>query len=138
MVRLFGKPETLNRIEHQMLRKNYDEPRVHFALVCAARGCPPLRSEAYTADRLNAQLDDQGRIFLAAPHKNSVDLEARVLNLSPIFKWFRKDFEKKYGSVIGFIKAYWPPEISAKMTGENYEIRYTSYDWSLNDTKSGG
>lgn len=138
VVRLFGKPETLNRIEHQMLRKNYDEPRVHFALVCAARGCPPLRSEAYTADKLNAQLDDQGRIFLADPHKNSADLDARVFNLSPIFKWFREDFEKKSGSVIRFIKAYWLPEISTKITGENYEIRYTSYDWSLNDNKFGG
>lgn len=138
VVSLFGKAGTLNAIEHQMLRKNYDEPRVHFALVCAARGCPPLRSEAYTVDKLNAQLDDQGRVFLSTPRKNFPDLEARVLNLSPIFKWFRRDFEKKSGSVIRFIRSYWPSEISAKITDENYEIRYTSYDWSLNDTKSGG
>jgi len=67
-----------------------------------------------------------------------VDLEARVLNLSSIFKWFRKDFEIKSGSVIQFIKTYWPPDGAGKITGEDYEIRYTSYDWSLNDLKRRG
>ena len=138
VVRLFGNTGTLNMIEHKMLRKNYDEPRVHFALVCAARGCPPLRNEAYTASRLSVQLDDQGRIFLSTPHKNSVDMQNGVLNLSPIFKWFREDFVKKSGSEFQFIKLYLPAAEAGAMTGNSYKIRYTFYDWSLNDIKSGG
>ncbi len=136
VVRLFGQPSTLNTIEHKILRKNYSEPRVHFALVCAARGCPPLRSEAYTADRLDAQLEDQGKIFLATPHKNSLNVKDHILNLSPIFKWFQEDFVKKSGSVLSFVQPYLPAEASSELAKGNYKIQYTFYDWSLNDSKN--
>src|SRR5436190_2055490 len=80
-VRLFGAKTTLEYVEHDLLRKNYCEPRLHFALVCAARSCPPLRREAYVGDRLNEQLDDQGRTFLAQTQKNRIDAHEHVLYL---------------------------------------------------------
>lgn len=136
VVKLFGRVSTLNTIEHQILRKNYAEPRLHFALVCAARGCPPLRGEAYTAEKLDVQLDDQGKIFLGTPHKNSVNAKDQVVNLSPIFKWFQEDFIKKSGSVLSFVQPYFSPEFSAALSKGNYKIQYTFYDWSLNDAKN--
>lgn len=64
-MRLFAVTVTLGHVEHEILRKKYNEPRIHFAIVCAALGCPPLRSEAYLADKLDTQLADQGRNFSA-------------------------------------------------------------------------
>ena len=134
IVRLFGETTTLDRVEHKILRKNYAEPRVHFALVCAALGCPVLREETYTAEKLDRQLTDQGRRFLGNAQKNRVDAKARVVYLSPIFKWFSEDFEKKSGSVLKFVQLYFPPEAQAALEQGSFKIRYTDYDWSLNDT----
>jgi len=130
-VRLFGKVTTLDNLEHGIIRQQYHDPRVHFALVCAAKGCPPLRSEAYTADRLDEQLDDQGRTFLAQSQKNRVDAGARVIYLSPIFKWFAGDFEAKSGSVLKFVEPFLPEKGHAVTDG--FKTKYTEYDWSLND-----
>ena len=133
VVKLFGETITLNIVEHKILRKDYSEPRIHFALVCAAKGCPPLRSEAYVAGRLDAQLDDQAKQFLANPSKNRVEAGERVVYLSPIFKWYGGDFEKKSGSVLAALEPYWPEKSAAALAKGNFKIRYTEYDWSLND-----
>ena len=135
-VRLFGKTTTLDHLEHQILRQKYSEPRVHFAIVCAALSCPPLRSEAYVAEKLDAQLEDQGQKFLGTKHKNSVEAKSHTLNLSPIFKWFAGDFEKKSGSVLKFVKPFFPPADQAELDKGGFKIRNTDYDWSLNDTRS--
>jgi hypothetical protein len=131
VVNLFGKTITLNHLEHQILRKKYNEPRIHFAIVCAALGCPPLRAEAYTADVLEAQLADQARTFLDTKAKNRVDLEKRVVFLSPIFKWFAEDFEKQ--TVLKFIAPYYPADVQKELNKGGFKIRYTDYDWALND-----
>ena len=131
-VPLFGKKVSLGHIEHEILRKRYNLPEIHFALVCAAKGCPPLRVEAYLAGRLKEQLADQGRQFLKNQAKNRVFQLRKRLQLSPIFDWFEEDFEKKSGSVIAFVKRYLPPEHAVKVT-EDYRISYTDYDWALND-----
>jgi hypothetical protein len=133
VVRLFGQVTTLDHLEHQILRKKYTEPRVHFAIVCAAYGCPPLRSEAYVADKLDAQLDDQGRKFLGTANKNSVEARARVLYLSPIFKWFSEDFEKKSGTVQKFVAPFFSEDSRKEIEKGGLKIKYTDYDWSLND-----
>ncbi|MCI0351582.1 MAG: DUF547 domain-containing protein, partial [Acidobacteriales bacterium] len=99
VVRVWGKTITLDDLEHGIIRKRYQEPRSHFALVCAARSCPPLRTEPYVAERLSAQLDDQGRTFLRQREKNRVDAANRTLYLSPIFKWFEEDFRVKSPTV---------------------------------------
>lgn len=129
VVRLFGQVTTLGQIEHGMLRKEYDEPRIHFALVCGAKGCPPLRAEAYTGSRLEVQLVDQARQFLAETNKNRVSAAERTIYLSPIFKWFAGDFEKSHGSVTAALRPYWAGNVLAT---DGFRIRYTDYDWSLN------
>ena len=133
VVRMFGEKLTLNTLEHGMLRANYNEPRLHFALVCAAKGCPPLRGEAYVETRLDEQLTDQARQFLATPDKNRVEANSRTVYLSPIFKWYGGDFEKKSGSVLAALKPYWPEKAAAALAQGGFRIRYTDYDWSLNE-----
>jgi len=129
---LFKENISLDHIEHEILRKKYNVPEIHFALVCAAKGCPPLLDQAYRADRLGKQLASQGKKFLANPTKNRIDVANRKVRLSPIFKWFAEDFEKKSGSVIGFIQDYLPTAESKKLS-PGFRIEYTEYDWSLND-----
>lgn len=131
MVKLFGQTITLSTVEHKILRVDYAEPRLHSVLVCAAKGCPPLRGEAYVATRLEEQLVDQAKQFLAESTKNRVDVAARTVYLSPIFKWYGSDFEKKSGSVLAALKPYWPGKPAAGY--EDFKIRYTDYDWSLNE-----
>jgi len=130
VVKLFGETITLNTLEHKVLRVDYAEPRLHFALVCAAKGCPPLRSEAFVGTRLEAQLVDQAKQFLADTTKNRVGAAERTVYLSPIFKWYGGDFEKKFGSVLAALKPYWPGKVP---TTDGFKISYTDYDWSLNE-----
>jgi len=136
VVRLFGDAVTLDHVEHDLLRKDYKEPRIHFALVCAARSCPPLRREPYVPDRLDDQLADQGRIFLNDSSKNRVDLERRIVYLSKIFEWFRGDFEEHSGSVLAFVLPYFPDFDSKRIRGETFMIEYLDYDWGLNDREA--
>jgi hypothetical protein len=113
-----------------MIRERYREPRIHFALVCASKGCPSLRSEAYIPERLDDQLDEQTMItLLNSPEKNRYDATTNTLYLSPIFKWYRSDFEQTAGSVLSFVGKYIPE--SAKKN-KPASIEYTNYDWSIN------
>jgi hypothetical protein len=123
---LKGGTVSLDDIEHGTLRSSFREPRIHFALVCAARSCPALRSEAYRGADLDRQLDDQARQFLHDPRKNRVDPATRTLRLSPIFKWFRGDFEADSGSL---------PRYLARYLGD---VEFLDYDWSLNDQAAPG
>ena len=132
VVRLFGKTTTLDHVEHGILRKQYPDPRIHFALVCAARGCPPLREEPYIGERLDRQLTDQGKAFLRNSDKNSVDLKNQVIYLSPIFKWFEADFTQKAPSVRAFVAPFFRPEDSRALQKGIWKIKFTEYDWSLN------
>ncbi len=129
VVRLFGKVITLDTLEHKVLRTQYSEPRLHFAIVCAAKGCPPLRAEAYTGAQLDAQLEEQGRRFLADTKKNYVTGDA--LFLSPIFKWFEEDFTKTKKYVTNYVRDYFPKDTAAKI-GSGFPVKFTDYDWSLN------
>lgn len=133
VVRLFGEMITLGHLEHEILRKRYKEPRIHFALVCAAKGCPPLRAEPYAAGMLDRQLDDQGRRFMRNAAKNRLDRNSGVLFLSPIFDWFKKDFTDKAGSLQAFIAPYLSETDVRFLTENDVKIRFTDYDWSLND-----
>ena len=126
---------TLDFIEHETLRKKYDMPALHMALVCASKGCPPLRSEPYYADKLAEQLDDQARIYLASPYGLKVDGER--VKVSAIFKWFAGDFEKTYGGWRIFVGKFAPPDqkekVKAALKADTFE--YIDYDWTLNDRK---
>ncbi len=130
VVELFGDTITLNALENGMIRRDYKDPRIHFALVCAAMGCPLLLGEPYIGAALENQLDARTRIFLADTEKNSADRDDKTLRISPIFEWYGEDFISAAGSVTGFLKKYY---MDAPVEG--YKIAYTGYDWSLNDIK---
>ncbi len=124
---------SLDDVEHGILRGIYGERRVHFAVVCASRGCPALRSEAFEGPTLDAQLDAASRDFLADASKNRYDPAADTLVVSPIFRWFSKDFEDQ-GGVVGWFRRFGPADaVRALGRGRTPKIEYSEYDWSLND-----
>lgn len=128
IVRQGGQVMTLGHLENKVIRAEYREPRIHFALVCAAVGCPPLRAEPYTGARLGIQLDDQARMFLATPSKNRFDPATGVLHLSRIFKWYEEDFEKPAGSLAAYVKPFLPEAQRAAMTDPaKVKVRFTDY-----------
>jgi hypothetical protein len=143
--RLLGEPRHLDDVEHGMLRApgDFDEPRVHFVVNCASVGCPALRPEALDADRLEAQLEDSTRRFLADPTRNRYDPRSRRLEVSRIFDWYREDWERGaagIGSREQFLARY--AEILAKAPADRARIRegtvplaFLDYDWSLNDRR---
>jgi Protein of unknown function, DUF547 len=137
MVRAAGRTLTLDEVEHEIIRKQFDEPRIHFALVCAALGCPPLRSEAYTGGRLEEQLEDQARLFLRrSPEKNRVDVPTRTVWVSPILDWYRDDFGGTDEAIGRFLARYWPEgEERRLLLSGHFRLRTTHYDWSLNSLK---
>ncbi|MCC6368176.1 MAG: DUF547 domain-containing protein [Bryobacterales bacterium] len=127
---LNGEKISLDAIEGRL--RAMGDPRIHAALVCAARSCPPLRREAYTAARLDEQLDDNARQWLENPRLNTFDAGSGKAGISMIFKWYSADFEA-HGGVKAFLEKYGPPEAS-KMRS----IDYRAYRWGLNDTTSLG
>lgn len=127
----------LDHIEQKIIRPTYREPRIHFALVCAALGCPPLREEAYRGAKLDAQLEDQGRRFLLeSPDKNRVDLQTRTVQVSPVFKFrdYQKDFGGSKEAVAKYIARWYPPgpERDLLESAAWARFEYTNYNWSLN------
>jgi len=124
VVTLFGEKATLNTVEHKIIRKEFEEPRIHFALVCAAISCPPLRREAYTAAKLDSQLDNQARVFMAQKEKNRI--EGDTLYLSSIYSFYKGDFTKGGRSLNDYVDPY----IDGSTAGK--EVEFTDYDWSLN------
>lgn len=141
---VMGRKRTLDEIEHEILRKEFSEPRIHMALVCAAMGCPSLRNEPYTGERLDEQLNDQASRFLKDPLKFRVDRKKKRVYLSPIFKWFGEDFIPKYGTndkfrdydesaVLNFISGYLSEEIQGYLTAQELSVKHLDYDWSLNE-----
>ena len=143
--KLFGEDSYLDFIEHEMLRKPgvYDDPRVHVGVVCASIGCPMLRNEAFVAERLDAQLEDAMRRFLSDRKRNRYDPHSRKLEISKIFDWYGKDFEKGhkgYGSVKATMARYADqladaPEDRALVKAGKADVAFLDYDWSLNDAK---
>lgn len=130
-----NKPTTLNAIEHDTIRPLYNDPRAHFALVCASKSCPPLRSEAYEGDKLDEQLNDQGKIFLSDSQKNNFDISEKTAKISKIFDWFDEDFGEDEADILLFLADYLP-EDSANLIRNNpheWDVEYLDYDWSLNE-----
>ena len=122
-----GEKMSLNNIEHGIIRKEFDEPRIHFAVNCASVSCPPLRREAYKAESLDRQLQEQAIRFINDPDKNKI---GRVhLELSKIFQWYTGDF-KKNSTLIGFINRYTDTGIDP-----DAKIDYLDYDWGLNEAR---
>lgn len=123
-----GKNLTLNQIEHDILRKEFKEPRIHFALVCASRGCPELASIPFNGKSLDEQLKTQAKKFINNQSRVRLDKDNFALYLSSIFKWFKDDF----GNVIEFISKYLPEDEAGFINQRRPRVRYLDYDWSLN------
>jgi len=127
---------SLDQIEHEQIRPKFREPRIHFALVCAAVGCPKLRNEAYTAARLDAQLDDQMRYAHTHDRWFHYDPQQNVLYLTRLYKWYGGDFKQVAGSVLEFAARYAPDLRRALDAGRKPTIRWLEYDWKLNDVRN--
>lgn len=141
-----GKAVTLNDIEHKILRGQFKDPRVHFALVCASIGCPNLRREAYTAERLDRQLEEDAYRFINDSRKVKLDRDSNILYLSSIFDWYSSDFvtnenskthfaeyDSSYQGVLEFISKYLSQADTAYIINERPKIKFLKYDWSLNE-----
>ncbi len=129
---LNGHALSLNTIEHDILRSRFQEPRIHFALVCASEGCPLLRAEAYFPGRLTMQLEEDAQRFINNPDKVHYDAAKQTLCCSKIFKWYKQDFLAVAGSVVAYINRY---SIGDKLLS-NTPIAYLPYSWSLNQRTS--
>lgn len=134
---LFGKQNHLDGIEHDMIRKKFDEPRIHFAVVCASIGCPPIQSFAFRASEIEKQFQIATKTFLLDPEKNSYDKKKKKMRLSKIFKWYGDDFNKKYGSYLKFIstRITEDPGLQKKIAAGEVNSSWNSYDWALNEKK---
>lgn len=142
---VMGEGYTLNQIEHEVLRKQFNEPRIHLAIVCASVGCPILRNQPFEGGKLSEQLDDQARAFLGDETKFRIDQPAKTVYLSRIFDWFGSDFEAHYASenfgahdateraVLHFVSGYLSDEHRGFLEAGAFSIAYLDYDWSLNE-----
>ena len=142
--KIAGMEKTLDNIEHDIIRKDFNDPRIHMALVCAAMSCPILRNEAYSAEELDLQLDDQTRKFITSSQGFKIDREQKKVYLSSIFKWYGQDWIASYGTenkftgskkqkaVLNFISQYLNSQDRQYLEQGKYKISYLDYDWSLN------
>lgn len=128
-----GREVSLHRIEHEILRARWDEPRVHYALNCASIGCPDLKPTAWTPETLDKDLDKAARAHIN--HARGVRVSSRGgLTVSSIYKWFREDFDGDEAGVIDHLKTHAAPELRARIEADP-RIRTYQYDWSLNDAE---
>lgn len=130
-----GQEVHLDNIEHDLLRKLWKEPRVHSAVVCAAKSCVPLRAEAYRGSTLEEQLEDQMRKWLAMPHKGlRYDQEAHAVYLSKIFSWYLEDFAEDTNGLLAYLAPYVDSNVATQLLKQPPPtVHFMEYDWSLND-----
>lgn len=122
-----GEQLTLNELEKKKLLEPYQDPRIHFVLVCAAVSCPPLANFAYQADQLDEQLDEKTRQALNSNSFVRVKGGQKKVELSKIFEWYKDDFTQNNASLIAYVNQYRDQKIPA-----NYQVSHYEYDWSLN------
>ncbi|MEO1712691.1 MAG: DUF547 domain-containing protein [Bacteroidota bacterium] len=128
-IEIEGATYDLNNIEHGIIREQFAEPRIHFAVNCASHSCPKLSNRAFTAKNLDAQLEQAARDFLADTGKNRIRPEE--VELSKIFSWYRTDFNKVSDQITEFINPFTDVDVRPDAS-----VEYLDYDWSLNDAKT--
>ncbi|MCC2545127.1 DUF547 domain-containing protein [Hymenobacter sp. BT175] len=126
-----GEKLTLNNLETSKLRKPYDDPRIHFALVCAARSCPPLRREAYATATVEQQLAAQARQAVQDPRFIRVDAKGGKVLVSEIFKWYADDFQATGKPLLAYLNQF----RGRQLLPLDSRVDYYSYDWTLNDRR---
>ena len=125
-----GRDLSLNEIETNAIRKQFQEPRIHFAIVCASRGCPWLSRDAFTGERLEEQLEARTRLFLNQTRNIRFDSAQREVSLSQIFEWYKEDFGNSTENLLAFIGKY-----RNEFRQGKWKVRYVEYDWGINDAK---
>jgi hypothetical protein len=128
LVRVAGKRASLNDLEHRLIRREFDDPRVHAALVCAARSCPPLIDRAYEGKTLDRTLERRMRLFVNDPERNTIDPDGHRLALSKIFEWYAEDFGGP-DALAEFVDRYTELEVGA------FDVEFRPYSWELNDVE---
>lgn len=132
-----GKKISLNDVENDRIRDAFRDPRIHFAINCAAKSCPPIRTEAYSGASLDAQLDAQTRTFLNGPlgARFRKDGDRLVIRTTKIMDWFGEDFDQWGGGKAAFIRKYVPADKQRLIdqAGDKIRFEYDDYDWALND-----
>ena len=132
-----GKQLTLKQVENEEIRPHFIEPRIHWAVVCAAIGCPPLRNEAYVADRLEEQLDAQSRrVFTRGTRWYQVSTDEQTISVTPIMQWYGGDFDQFSGSVSEYVAQYDGSVHDAVEKGSAPGVTFLKYDWALNSQKN--
>lgn len=130
---------SLDDVENAKIREGFHDPRIHFAINCAARSCPPIRPEAYNGASVDAQLDDQVRRFLSGPLGARFETKGNdvTVHVTKIMDWFNKDFEQWAGGKAAFLRRYVTPDKQRLIdrAGSELDFEYHDYDWSLNDWK---
>ena len=136
-ININGKTLSLNNIEHDIIRKEFIEPRIHFALVCAALSCPPLRNEAYEGYKLEQQLENQATVFINNSTNNIFELKNKTAKLSKIFDWYESDFGDNDEAVLKYVLKYLPKETAKDINDyiTQWDIEYLTYNWDLNESK---
>jgi Protein of unknown function, DUF547 len=128
---------SLNDVENEKVREGFKDPRIHFAINCAAKSCPPIRTEPYEGAKINDQLDDQVRKFLNGPHgaRLAKDGGELVVHVTKIMDWFSDDFNKWAGGPVAFLKRYVSNDKRKMMdaAGNQIDLKFDDYDWKLND-----
>lgn len=129
LARIDGDVISLDQIEHDIIRRRFREPRIHFAVNCASKGCPPLLAQAYTGSRLEHQLDAVTGAFINDPQRTRLD--GKVLYVSKIFKWYAADFDNDPAA---FVRRFATGALKSDLTdlGAQVSVKYLDYDWSLN------
>ena len=135
LIEVEGTALTLNDIEHRILRPIWQDPRIHYAVNCASIGCPDLRPEPYTAERLDRQLDAAARSYVNDPR--GADVDGGALTVSKIFTWYQEDFGGSDAGVIRHLRQYADAELRAQLSDVD-EIDDSRYDWTLNDAPAAG
>ncbi|QDU34175.1 hypothetical protein KS4_22370 [Poriferisphaera corsica] len=127
---------SLNQIEHTLIRPVFNEPRIHFALVCAAYSCPPLRNEVYDSTMIEDQLNSQAQYVHDHKRWYQYDANQKKVMLTKLYEWYATDFEINVQGILYFIAQYRPEIATLLNNGEEPEIQWIPYDWRLNDIQN--
>jgi hypothetical protein len=128
LITVEGVPLSLNDIEHRILRPLWDDPRIHYALNCAALGCPNLAKDAYTGARIDRQLNTGARLYINSPR--GAWFKDGKLWVSSIYAWFQEDFGGNDAGILAHLRTYAEPDLGARLEGVT-NIRGHGYDWGL-------
>jgi hypothetical protein len=135
-VRVKGGTMSLNDVENLKVREGFRDARIHFAINCAAESCPPIRTEPYVGARIDEQLDDQARLFLASPRGARLEGHGDELtvHLTKVMDWFGEDFEEWAGGRVAFLKRYLSTEKRQRLeAAKDVDLEFDDYSWKLND-----